>query len=93
MKLIIFACSLIWLTVSSITAQTFNISTTEQLLSAIAEINAAPNASYTLRIAPGVYWLDNPDDPTVRRSEGGTPFAATISCNSINICPSSLVCQ
>ena len=85
MKLIIFVCSLMWLTVSTITAQTFNIENTEQLLKAIADINAAPDADYTLCIAPGVYWLDDPDDPTVRRSDGGTPFAATIRCNSIRI--------
>ena len=54
MKLIIFVCSLMWLTVSTITAQTFNIENTEQLLKAIADINAAPDADDTLRIAPGV---------------------------------------
>lgn len=31
----------------------------------------------TIKIAPGVYWLDDPDDPEVRRPESGegTPLA------------------
>lgn len=35
-----------------------------------------------LYIAPWVYWIDNPDDPAIRRPKipGGTPFGLEINC-------------
>ena len=35
----------------------------------------------TILLAPSVYWIDNPDDPTVRTGTGGRPpIALTIDC-------------
>ena len=42
----------------------------------------------TLYVAPGVYWLDDPDDPAVRVNpvdNRKTPFAAEIACDTLNI--------
>ncbi len=39
----------------------------------------------TLLIAPSVYWLDDPDDSTVRSEKGGTPYAVRIHCESLNM--------
>lgn len=38
-------------------------------------------------IAPGVYWMDNADDPEVRRPEGrqSTPFAVTVNCDNLHL--------
>lgn len=38
-------------------------------------------------IAPGVYWMDDPDDPEVRRpdSGGNTPFAVTVNCRNLHL--------
>ena len=37
-----------------------------------------------LLTAPGVYWVDDPDDPTIRTSGGGGgPFGMTIACNHL----------
>ena len=68
-------------------AQTvIGVSSQQQLLDAIATINQHSDADYRLEIEPGVYWLDNPDDPEVRRGEGGgTPFAQTIRCHRLEI--------
>ena len=42
----------------------------------------------TLVVRPGVYWLDDPDDPEVRRAPGadkGIPFADSIVCSYLDI--------
>ncbi len=42
----------------------------------------------TLYVAPGVYWLDDPDDPEVRvnpRRNGEVPYAVEIKCDSLSI--------
>ncbi len=40
----------------------------------------------TLYIAPGVYWIDNPDDPEVRIPiEGETPYGLKINCNGLRL--------
>lgn len=37
-----------------------------------------------LLTAPGVYWVDDPDDPAIRRGAGGSPpYGLTIACNHI----------
>lgn len=37
-------------------------------------------------IAPGVYWIDDPDDPAVRRNpDGSTPIGIEISCQSLQL--------
>jgi hypothetical protein len=38
-----------------------------------------------LLIAPGVYWVDDPDDPAIRTGgNGGGPYGMTIACNHLN---------
>ncbi len=40
----------------------------------------------TVYIAPNVYWVDDPDDPTVREpKQGGTPYALEIACNGLRL--------
>lgn len=42
----------------------------------------------TLVVHPGVYWLDDPDDPSVRRTsraDRGIPFADSIVCSYLDI--------
>jgi hypothetical protein len=34
-----------------------------------------------LLTAPGVYWVDDPDDPAIRRGGAGAPVGMTIACN------------
>ena len=43
--------------------------------------------SVELIVSPGVYWLDNPDDPSIRMGENGagTPYAVKINCNELKI--------
>ncbi len=39
----------------------------------------------TLYIAPYVYWIDDPDDPAIRKSStGGVPYGRTVKCNWLN---------
>ena len=53
---------------------------------ALDAINAIPEkGDVTLEIAPGVYWLDNPDDPAVRENQWGTPFAVEIKAEHLTI--------
>ena len=57
-------------------------------LKAIETINKSGASKVTLFVAPSVYWLDNPDDPSVRRSvyhSGDIPYAAKIKCDSLSI--------
>lgn len=54
---------------------------------AIEAINRAGSTA-TLLVAPWVYWLDDPDDPEVRRypgNSGGTPFAVHISVDRLHL--------
>ncbi len=40
----------------------------------------------TLYIAPWVYWIDDPDDPAVRRPKsGGTPYGLMIDCPGLSL--------
>ncbi len=50
---------------------------------AFKKINSLGNA--TLLVAPSVYWLDDPDDPSIRKDKGGTPFAVRLQCDSLSI--------
>ena len=45
-----------------------------------AEQYAGDSLWTTVHIAPGVYWIDNPDDPAIRRPEPGssTPFGMKV---------------
>lgn len=55
---------------------------------ALEAINRAEADNVTLLVAPSVYWLDNPDDPAVRRSpqnSGNVPYAFEITCDTLNI--------
>ena len=85
MKQIILTFSVLLLTMLTYAQKNIQISTQEELLAAIKMMNASPDDDYALIIQPGVYWLDDPDDPTERTSNGGTPFAQTIHCRNIRI--------
>ena len=62
-----------------------------QVQEALAFINrteCSPSDTITLSIAPGVYWVDDPDDPSVRTAKGGdhgTPYGAVIRCRNLRI--------
>ncbi len=54
---------------------------------AIEAVNRA-EAPVTLLVAPGVYWLDDPDDPSVRVNKehpGDIPYGRTIKCDTLVI--------
>ena len=85
MKPIILIVSAILCAGMSYAQKSIQINTQEELLAAIQTMNASPDDDYSLFIYPGVYWLDDPDDPTERTSNGGTPFAQTIHCRNIRI--------
>lgn len=52
-----------------------------------AETFADDNVWTTIHIAPGVYWIDNPDDPVVRRPEPGDniPYGMKVHLNKTRI--------
>ena len=52
-----------------------------------AETYAADGTWTTIHIAPGVYWIDNPDDPAIRRPEAGdkTPFGMKVRLNKTRL--------
>ena len=52
---------------------------------ALEAVNASGRSRMTLMVAPSVYWLDNPDDPAVRRSPSGLPYAVEIKCDTLSI--------
>ena len=57
-------------------------------LKAFEAINRSGSKNVTLLVAPSVYWLDDPDDPAVRRNpanSGSIPYAAEISCDTLSI--------
>lgn len=85
MKQIILIFSALFCSLLLFAQRSIRISTQEELLAAIQTMNATPDDDYSLFIHPGVYWLDNPDDPAERTSNGGTPFAQIINCRSIRI--------
>ncbi|MCH5245614.1 MAG: hypothetical protein J1E84_04045 [Muribaculaceae bacterium] len=53
---------------------------------AIKAINGLPKGKpVTLLVAPGVYWIDNPDDPEIRDAKSGIPYGTTITCDTLEI--------
>ncbi len=52
---------------------------------ALEAINASSQSNITLLVAPSVYWLDNPDDPAVRRNASGLPYAMEVTCDTLSI--------
>lgn len=44
------------------------------------------DAPMTIYLAPGVYWIDDPDDPQVRNGwDGHEPFGMMIRCNALHV--------
>lgn len=67
-------------------ALTLSVGSRQELLHAFAEAEAAAaDDTVTILIAPGVYWLDDPDDEAVRRSPSGTPFAVELRCSHLRL--------
>ena len=56
----------------------------EKVFDAFEKINSIGNKAILL-VAPSVYWLDDPDDPSIRSDEEGTPFAVRLHCDSLSI--------
>lgn len=56
----------------------------EDVSDAFEKINSISNKA-TLLVAPSVYWLDDPDDPSIRSDKEGTPFAVRLQCDSLSI--------
>lgn len=55
---------------------------------ALAAINNSGLSNMTLLVEPSVYWLDDPDDPAIRRNpdnSGNVPFAVELSCDTLSI--------
>ena len=52
-----------------------------------AETLVADSVWTTIRIAPGVYWIDDPDDPAIRRPDTGedTPFGMKVRLSRVRI--------
>lgn len=44
-----------------------------------------PHGATTIEVAPGVYWLDDPDDPQVRTAPSGLPFAVTVEADTLRM--------
>lgn len=59
------------------------------LKTALATVIAGtPEQPMTVLIAPHVYWLDDPDDPSIRRNKnntGGIPYAIEIDCPYLHL--------
>lgn len=46
--------------------------------------DGSESAPMTLYIAPYVYWVDDPDDPTIRKPiEGAIPYGKIVKCNGL----------
>ena len=45
--------------------------------------NGTEDKPMLLLTAPGVYWVDDPDDPAIRGGAGGAPVGMTIACNNL----------
>lgn len=55
---------------------------------ALKAVNQSNAANVTLLVSPSVYWLDNPDDPAIRRNPGNSgsvPYAFEINCDTLSI--------
>ena len=53
---------------------------------AAALTDGTPDDPMRVYIAPWVYWIDDPDDPEIRRNpDGGTPIGLTIRCESLQL--------
>lgn len=55
---------------------------------ALRHVNEAAAGTVTLYVSPSVYWLDDPDDPAIRRNSNDTnsaPFAVEVECDTLNI--------
>ena len=60
----------------------------EKLLfnNAVDAFRAIPlHGATTIEVAPGVYWLDDPDDPQVRTAPSGIPFAVTVRTDTLRM--------
>lgn len=55
---------------------------------AFEAINKSDNTNIALLVEPGVYWLDDPDDPAVRRNphdSGAIPYAVEVNCDTLSV--------
>lgn len=55
---------------------------------AFEAINKSGSTNIVLLVEPGVYWLDDPDDPAIRRNpqnSGSVPYAVEVSCDTLSL--------
>lgn len=55
---------------------------------AFEAINKSGITNIALLVEPGVYWLDDPDDPAVRRNpqdSGAIPYAVEVNCDTLSV--------
>ncbi len=55
---------------------------------ALQAVQAASCGEVTLLVAPWVYWLDDPDDPGIRRdasNSNGVPYGVEVKCDTLKI--------
>lgn len=49
-------------------------------------VDGTPEQPMVVYLAPGVYWVDDPDDPTVKvGKDGREPFGMTIKCQNLHL--------
>ncbi len=60
----------------------------QEAFSAINQLQLSPSDTLTLQIAPGVYWVDDPDDPAIRRVTGhteSTPYGFRLHASNLRL--------
>ncbi len=56
----------------------------ENVFDAFEKINSIGSKAILL-VAPSVYWVDDPEDTSIRTDKEGTPFAVRLHCDSLSI--------
>lgn len=74
----------LWLDARATSGMHSGKQTFSNAIDALNEVNRLDKA--VLMVTPGVYWLDNPDDPSIRReADESVPFAFRIRCSDLRI--------
>lgn len=73
---------------TDVNASPYLFNEVKEALSAINALQLSSSDTITLQIAPGVYWVDDPDDPTIRRvnnNSNGTPYAFRLHATNLRL--------
>lgn len=72
-------------TLSAAAERVVRLTPSDNPLEVFKSINGAHEA-VTLEVEPGVYWLDDPDDPAVRAEEDGSiPYGVVVECDTLRM--------